>query len=262
MVYVRKEILRTQSAIRVAKGVHDTNLKEAQAIKDTVDMRPDGAMEPEDILVLKGAFKVITRQDEIDLPRLRKNVELLEGFTLKALKNRMHDDNKASQNVISRMKRAYEDLQKLIDALNAKLARNSSLCQSLKEQFNNEDLERTNEIYNELTSKLDKCNEDINAEKAAGDDDTVSPNDIQLNVRDTNLSDSLKENQMADSGSLQSLQARRKRIIKAINDMVQMFNENNKSVREAGKAQKTEREVSELIERNQSIIKTALGIDF
>jgi hypothetical protein len=146
--------------------------------------------------------------------------------------------------------------------LNAKLARNSSLCQSLKEQFNNEDLERTNEIFNELTSKLEKCNADINAEKAAEDDDAISPNDIQLNVRDTNLSDSLKDNQMADSGSLQSLQARRKRIIKAINDMVQMFNENNKSVREASKAQKTEREVSELIDRNHSIIKTALGIDF
>jgi DNA repair exonuclease SbcCD ATPase subunit len=59
-----------------------------------------------------------------------------------------------------------------------------------------------------------------------------------------------------------SLQARRKRIIKSINDAVQLFNENNKAVREASKAPKTEREVVELIERNAAIIKTAVGIEF
>lgn len=61
---------------------------------------------------------------------------------------------------------------------------------------------------------------------------------------------------------MSSLQARRKAIIKQINDMVQLFNENNKSVREANKTHKTEREVSDLIERNQSIIKSALQIEF
>jgi hypothetical protein len=105
-------------------------------------MRQDGSTEPEDLVVLKCNYKVLTRQDEIDLPRLRKNVETLEGFTLKALKARMHDDNKSSQGMIAKMKKAYEDLQKLIDALNGKLARNTSLCQSLKDQFTNEDLER------------------------------------------------------------------------------------------------------------------------
>lgn len=64
--------------------------------------------------------------------------------------------------MITRMKRQYEDLQKLIEALNGKLARNSSLVLSLKEQFNNDDLERNNEIFNELTNKLDQCNDDIN----------------------------------------------------------------------------------------------------
>jgi hypothetical protein len=40
-----------------------------------------------------------------------------------------------------------------------------------------------------------------------------------------------------------------------------MFNENNKSVREANKTHKTEREVSDLIERNQNIIKLAISIE-
>ena len=120
---------------------------------------------------------MLARQDEVDLPRLRKAVEALEGFTLKALKNRMHDDNKASQTMISKMKRSYEDLQKVIDALNAKYTRNNSLVQGLKDQFNNDDLERTNEIYNELSGRLERCHEDINLEKAT-DDDVVNPSDI------------------------------------------------------------------------------------
>lgn len=41
-----------------------------------------------------------------------------------------------------------------------------------------------------------------------------------------------------------------------------MFNENNKSVREANKAEKTEREVSDLIEHNSAIVKLAIGIQF
>lgn len=87
----------------------------------------------------------------------------------------------------------------------------------------------------------------------------LNPSDVQLNVRDTTLNDSLKDNQVMTGDSLQ---ARRKAIIKSINDMVQMFNENNKSVREANKTHKTEREVSDLIERNQNIIQTAMAIEF
>jgi hypothetical protein len=74
---------------------------------------------------------------------------------------------------------------------------------------------------NELTNKLDQCNNDINQEKAnTNDEEPISPNDIQLNVRDTTLNESLKDNQMAEPGAIQSLSARRKRIIKSINDMV------------------------------------------
>lgn len=43
--------------------------------------------------------------------------------------------------------------------------------------------------------------------------------------------------------------------------MVQIFNENNKAVREANKVPKTEREVSELIARNKGIQNDASNID-
>ena len=54
---------------------------------------------------------------------------------------------------------------------------------------------------------------------------------------------------------------RKKQIIKQINEMVQIFNENNKAVREANKVPKTEHEVSELIARNKSIQNDATNID-
>lgn len=44
---------------------------------------------------------------------------------------------------------------------------------------------------------------------------------------------------------------RKKLILKFINDLVQMFNENNKQVRESNKNSKSEQEISELIKTNE-----------
>lgn len=100
LMFVRKEILRLGGACQVVTEKHIQTMKEAQLCKEAVDKRPGGEMEPTDMHAIKAVLRVLTREDDIDLPRLRKNVALLEGFTLKALKNRMHDDNKASQSMI------------------------------------------------------------------------------------------------------------------------------------------------------------------
>jgi hypothetical protein len=62
------------------------------------------------------------------------------------------------------MKMSDENLQKLIDTLNEKLSRNTSMVQQLENEFNNDDLEHKSEIYNELTCKLEECNQDINGQ--------------------------------------------------------------------------------------------------
>jgi len=49
------------------------------------------------------------------------------------------------------------------------------------------------------------------------------------------------------------LQGRKKQIIAAINKMVNLFNENNKLIKESNKVQKTERDMKELIQRNKEI---------
>lgn len=98
----------------------------------------------------------------------------------------------------------------------------------MKDQFKNPDLERKNEIFHSLTSKLDRCNDDINKE-AVTEPDENNDSSAKSSRRDSVLED--------DEGpkAVPSLQLRRTRIIKSINEMVQMFNENNKLVRETNK---------------------------
>jgi septum formation inhibitor MinC len=49
------------------------------------------------------------------------------------------------------------------------------------------------------------------------------------------------------------MQARKKDIIALINKMVNVFNENNKMIKESNKQQKTEKEISYLIKNNNEI---------
>jgi archaellum component FlaC len=67
------------------------------------------------------------------------------------------------------MKKNYEDLQKYIDALNAKLFKVSGDVVRLKENFTNDDLERINEIFNKCDDKLNDCDMNINGDKSQTD---------------------------------------------------------------------------------------------
>lgn len=97
LIFVKKEINRNRGAAQVVRGIANDNVADAQDIKEDIERRPNNDVEPEDVQALKGIAKSLQRQDEIDLPRLRKNLDQLEGFSLKALKNQMHEDNKKSQ---------------------------------------------------------------------------------------------------------------------------------------------------------------------
>ena len=100
----------------------------------------------DDVQQLRQHFKSLEKLQGTDVPRIRRNIDQLEAFSLKALKNQLNDDNKKSQNQISKMKKNYEDLQKQIDTLNLKITKVTGEVDSVKVQFTNDDLERTNEI--------------------------------------------------------------------------------------------------------------------
>lgn len=255
LIFVKKEINRNVGATQVVRGIANDNVSDAQEIREGIEKRPNNEIEPEDVQALKGIAKSLQKQDEVDLPRLRKNLDQLEGFSLKALKNQMHEDNKKSQQQISNIKKMFEDLQKVIDNLNGKIANASGDINTLREGFTNEDLERENEIMRELVDKLEQCDDEVNADSEMLDNTTESSPEPSNDFTQTSL--------MARQagGNPPSLQMRKKSIIKDINENVQLFNENNKAVREANKAPKTEREVAELISRNKEIQGQATRID-
>ena len=110
--------------------------------------------------------KSLDQLQEVDIPRIRSNIVQMESFSLKALKNKLNDENKRSQNQISKMKKNYEDLQKQIELTNKKIDVVHTEASAMKESFIkiNEDLERENEFKNSIEDKLLSCDRDVNGE--------------------------------------------------------------------------------------------------
>lgn len=192
---------------------------------------------PEDLHQLKQNLKALEKQLQVDIPRIKKNIDMLEAFAIKALKNKLNEDNKKSQNQISQMKRNYEDLQKEIDNLNNKLAKVKDESGALQKRLDNEDKEKDNDIKYKVEDKLNECDRDINGHKA------------ELPGEDR------------DKTKPPSLQARKKEIIAAINKMVNQFNENNKQIKENNKNPKSEKEMNDLINKNKEIQDECKAID-
>ena len=168
----------------------------------------DSNIEVEDLQQMRQNLRALQKIEVTDLTRIIRNIDQLEGFILKNLKNTLNDDNKKSQGQISKMKKNYEDLQKAIDALNLKLVKVNGEVMRLKETFTNDDMERINEIALKCDDKLNDCDKNINGDKNSLEQDPTKSN---------------------------SLQARKKVIIAAINKMVNIFNENNKLIKESNK---------------------------
>jgi len=100
----------------------------------------------EELHQLRFNLKSLEKQENVDLPRIKLNIDMLEAFAVKALKNRLNDDNKKSQLQISSMKKNYEDLQKEIDQLNAKLGKVKEEFVVLQQKLDTEDKEKDNDF--------------------------------------------------------------------------------------------------------------------
>jgi hypothetical protein len=135
--------------------------------------------------------------------------------------------------------------------LNNKIGRISNNVDGLRQLFSIEDLERENEFQRELEDKLDKADEDVNADKQDGNLDESKGSQVDLN-------DSAFPGYPPRESDW-SLQMRKKVIIKEINDIVNLFNDNSRAVRDS--KNKSEAEISNLITNNKVIQKQAEGID-
>ena len=123
-------------------------------------------IEPSDLAQLEQNLSDLEKQQNVDIIRITANIDALENYSLKALKNKLNDDNKKSQTQIAVMKKNYDDLQKIIDALNLKAGKDSNGLDDLNAEFNNEDLEKDNDFIHLIENKLNDCEFDINGDQA------------------------------------------------------------------------------------------------
>jgi chromosome segregation ATPase len=124
LLFLTKESTRYQGSLKSLQSQKDETLDASTKIDVDMKAKNKGlTIAPEDLHSLRQNLKALEKQLTVDIPRIKKNIDMLEAFAIKALKNKLNEDNKKSQNQISQMKRNYEDLQREIDNLNNKLAK-------------------------------------------------------------------------------------------------------------------------------------------
>ena len=77
-------------------------MDDAEAIEDKFSMA--GALDnsklnpisPEDLDKLRENLKHLTKQNDVELPKIKKAVDGLEQYVMRSLKNRLNEDNKKS----------------------------------------------------------------------------------------------------------------------------------------------------------------------
>lgn len=80
------------------------------------------------------------------MPKTIKNIDNMESFVMKSLKNQLNDDNKKSQSLISKVKKNYDELQRMYEASVVKYGDSNNLLHNFHDKFDYNDMERLNEI--------------------------------------------------------------------------------------------------------------------
>jgi len=52
----------------------------------------------------------MTKLNDQEVPKAKKTIDQLENYVIKSLKNQLNDDNKKSQQLISKVKKNYDEL--------------------------------------------------------------------------------------------------------------------------------------------------------
>jgi hypothetical protein len=106
------------------------------------------------------------RIQKINIARSQRNYSQTESQLLKSLKHLCIDSNKQTHDQVQSLKLSSEEITQKSDSLNRLVDTNRSYITNLTEYFLtfNEDLERTNEITNNLETKLTETDRLINSE--------------------------------------------------------------------------------------------------
>ena len=118
-------------------------------------------MSQEDEQSLRDFHKSLVRKNQNSVPRIKADIDMLEGFLTKSLKNKVTDDNKKRQEQISDTKKQFDSLSRKISVLHGLVTQNEKGISNLKNSFQNEDVERDIEIANSLIDQISGCKYDI-----------------------------------------------------------------------------------------------------
>ena len=94
MVLLRKEIARINASIGSTTSLAKKILADTMDIKDRSLRTCEAAISVDDEQSLKDFFKALSKKNQQSLPRLKADIDVLEGFLAKSMKNKAADDNK------------------------------------------------------------------------------------------------------------------------------------------------------------------------
>ena len=104
--YLNKEIMRFKSSLNAIESSMDMYLDSSKDIVSSIDQ----VANIEEIETLRKNLKQFNKLQEQEMPKTIKNIDNLEHFVMKSLKNQLNDDNKKSQGLISKVKKNYDEL--------------------------------------------------------------------------------------------------------------------------------------------------------
>lgn len=96
MIFLKKEIARNKSALEVSRNMAVDILEDAQAVRDDNQRGAERNVSVNELHQLRENLKALQKIDNVDNPRIKRNIDMLEGFSVKSLKNQLNDDNKRS----------------------------------------------------------------------------------------------------------------------------------------------------------------------
>lgn len=98
LLFLQKEVHRYDGSLVTLQAQKDETLEDSTKIDLDMKAKNKGlTISPEDLHQLRQNLRALEKQLATDIPRIKKNIDLLEAFAIKALKNKLNEDNKKSQ---------------------------------------------------------------------------------------------------------------------------------------------------------------------
>lgn len=174
--FLNKEILRYRTAVNSLDSQRALYMEETEGIEDKFSMA--GALEgsrsspisQDELQKLRDNLKHLQKQEDVEIPKVKKAVEGLEQFVTRSLKNHLNEDNKRSQTQISKVKKSYEEFLRQFEKLNQTYNECVQKVNNFNAKFDSDDLERLNQVR-ELQDRLKEEEQGITGVKRAKEED-------------------------------------------------------------------------------------------